>query len=67
LQHPVQHAEQVNDALFVPVALIQQLGEPPFCRIALRVVALGLSSQPMGGSDQGEGVGVGEQRFQVLA
>ncbi len=63
LHHPVYDAEQVDDSLFVPVAFVEQFGQPPFCRKPLAVVAFGLSGEEVGCGDQGEGVGVGEQRF----
>jgi len=51
--------------LFAPVALVEQFGQPPFCRKSLPVVAFGLSGKQVSRCDQGEGVGDGEQGFDL--
>jgi hypothetical protein len=67
LHQPVDDAEQVDDALFVPVTFVEQLGQPPFCRIALFRVTFCLAGEKVSCGDQGEGVGVFEQGFGLAA
>jgi len=42
LQHPVDDAEQVDDALLVPVALIQQFSQSPFRVQPMREMVLNI-------------------------
>jgi hypothetical protein len=65
LHHPVDDTEQIDNTLFAPVALVEQFGQPPFCRKSLPVVAFGLSGKQVSRCDQGEGVGDGEQGFDL--
>ena len=63
---PVDDPEQIDDALLVPIAFVEQLGQPPFCRIALFRVTLGAPGKKVSRGDQCEGVGVFEQGFGLV-
>jgi hypothetical protein len=65
-QQPVDDSEQADDALLVPIAFVEQLGQPPLCRIALFGVTLCAPGKKVGCGDQSEGVGVFEQGFGLV-